>query len=32
MNKEIINNQNNRIHRLQQESAEKTNAIIALCE
>ena len=32
MNKEIINDQNNIIYRLQQKSTEKTNAIIALCE
>lgn len=32
MNKEIINDQKNTIHRLQQECTEKTNAIIALGE
>ena len=32
MNKEIINDQENTIHRLQQECTEKTNAIIALGE
>ena len=32
MNKEIINEQKNTIHRLQQECTEKTNAIIALSE
>ena len=32
MNKEIINEQKNTIHRLQQECTEKTNAIIALGE